>query len=511
MHIIIDAEREGVSVANLVLGWQVSKGLDPVYWTSPKARLGSHDNSDLFQIPPAGCAAHTAIIAQSGSGKSTFLGRFVEELALRTRARCLILDPNADFRRIAEVVGDGLWTDVRYDLTEQRGKLPHEKSRDEFVERWKKVDIRVRGGVRSHETAVIPLTVPWLSVSAEFLAENLDPVDRTGVWNCHIFVAAIHDLLALRAVLIRSEFPDYLSASERLLRQALNSPEDLLATVGEWRLAGIANVVEASVIEEVKAILRIDKVSPDSVRQATEQRLADALTAARSINETARSFYFGKLGVCRASGVIDCDIFLPRRAEQKPPCIDVIDLPSIDDSTRLLAVNAVLRTEWEAARRSWELALQGPPEEDDRVPLFVVVDEAHNLAPREHRNLAEAAIRDQFRTFVAEGRKYGVYIVLISQRPDKVDPIVLAECENRAVMKLSTEATLTLTRSTLGLEDVPHELLSACLKFPIGRALMVGPWSAQGPRVFYAAARRTVEGGRNLRKEYWTVDPASGG
>jgi hypothetical protein len=271
----------------------------------------------------------------------------------------------------------------------------------------------------------------------------------------------------------------------------LNSPEDFSATVSEeWGLSDISKLAKKGAVEEVKAILRVENVNSDVVLRATNQLLTDALTAARSIGEAARRFYFGKLGACRATGVIDVDISLPQRTEQTAPRIDVIDLPSIDDSTRLLVVNAVLQTEWEAARRSWELALQHPPNDDIRVPLFVVVDEAHNLVPSEHRNLAEAAVRDQFRTIVAEGRKYGVFVILISQRPDKVDPIVLSECENRAVMKLSSESTLALTRGALGLEDVPKETLSACLKFPMGRALMVGPWSPQGPRIIYAAVRR---------------------
>lgn len=499
-------------MSKLVVGWQVGEGLDPSYWVDrPKAGTGSHRPSDLFHVPAEACAAHTAIIAQSGSGKSAFLGRLIEEVALQTRARCLILDPNADFRRIKDVVDDTLWTTAKYDVTSQRGKLPHEASRAEFVARWEKVRIRIRGGLRSHEPNVLPITVPWLSVSADFLAENLGSVDRTGVRNCHNFVQAIHDLLVLRTIVSRSEVPDYISGAERLLRQAISSSDDFSATVcEEWGLSKLLELLPTDAIEDVKAILRIDNLEPEAVRRATDQRLADALTAARSIGETAKTFYFGKLGAYRTTGVIESKLSLPRDAVEIPPRIDVIDLPSIDDSTRLLVVNAVLHTEWEAARTSWEMALQNPPDADNRVPLLVVVDEAHNLIPREPRNLAEAAIRDQFQTFVAEGRKYGVFVVLVSQRPDKVDPIVLAECENRAIMRLSSETTVALTREALGLEDVPSEKLSACLAFPLGRALMVGPWSTQGPRVLYAAARRTVEGGRNLRTDYWTADPMSG-
>jgi DNA helicase HerA-like ATPase len=41
-----------------------------------------------------GMDTHTAIIAQSGSGKSFMLGRLLEEIAIRTKARFLILDPS---------------------------------------------------------------------------------------------------------------------------------------------------------------------------------------------------------------------------------------------------------------------------------------------------------------------------------------------------------------------------------------------------------------------------------
>jgi hypothetical protein len=56
-------------------------------------------------------ANHTVIVAQSGSGKSYFLGRIVEELLLKTKSRVLVFDPNADFRKISEVIGPDGWKD----------------------------------------------------------------------------------------------------------------------------------------------------------------------------------------------------------------------------------------------------------------------------------------------------------------------------------------------------------------------------------------------------------------
>jgi hypothetical protein len=133
------------------------------------------------------------------------------------------------------------------------------------------------------------------------------------------------------------------------------------------------------------------------------------------------------------------------------------------------------------------------------------VDEAHNLIPKDPRSKAQMALREQFRTIVAEGRKYGLFLIIVSQRPDKLDSLILSECENKALMRLGSASVLKLTSEILGLDDLPPKLLQKCLEFETGRALLVGSWCPDGPRITYAAARRTMEGGRNLREAHWSV------
>jgi uncharacterized protein len=155
------------------------------------------------------------------------------------------------------------------------------------------------------------------------------------------------------------------------------------------------------------------------------------------------------------------------------------------------------------ARAAWNEALAKPPSEDKRVPNFIIVDEAHNLIPAKPRGTTEVALAEQFRTVVAEGRKYGLFLILVSQRPDKLDPQVLSECENKAVMRLNSNSVLTITRQMLGLDDVPPKVLEKCLDFKKGRALLIGNWAPEGDLLLYCAARRTVEGGRDLQGEFW--------
>jgi DNA helicase HerA-like ATPase len=121
--------------------------------------------------------------------------------------------------------------------------------------------------------------------------------------------------------------------------------------------------------------------------------------------------------------------------------LQVVDLPSIDEARfRLLTVSTLLEFEWIRARRKWESALPKEADKDFRVPTFIIVDEAHNLIPADPRNHNETRLREQFRTIAAEGRKFGLFLILVSQRPDKLDPWVLSECANRAVMKIGSEA-----------------------------------------------------------------------
>jgi DNA helicase HerA-like ATPase len=86
-----------------------------------------------------------------------------------------------------------------------------------------------------------------------------------------------------------------------------------------------------------------------------------------------------------------------------------------------LVLNSVLATIWEEARDEWGEAVETG--EDERVPTFVVVDEAHNLIPSQPRGLGAEALREQFRAIAAEGRKYGLFLIVCTQRPDKIDSL----------------------------------------------------------------------------------------
>lgn len=512
MTIQLDGSDLNLGESCLTLGWEVTRSLDPRYWLSSAAKAGNQSVDDLVRIPTHLLASHTAIIAQSGSGKSFFLGRLIEEILLQTSARCLIFDPNADFRRIDEAEGAGLWTNARYDPLKRKGKLPHENSQQQFSSRWSLITKRIRTGDGTSGNAYEPLQIWWPSLSMAFLAEDLDPMLQSDLYHCHTFVQEFADVFELKYS-ASQERKDFLEEAQGLfvLARAFKHDEKLRHTL-------MRDFSAEQIIKELSSkgfptprpgFVFVDplvQVLRSKIELTTSTFIESGLDIANDVSPEVERFYFGKARLYQRAGILQTDVHGRAWTGSASKRLEVIDLPSLPDtSTRLLAIDSILTSEWDQARRNWRRALDNDARQDSRTPTFIIVDEAHNLIPKDPRSKAQIALREQFRTIVAEGRKYGLFLIIVSQRPDKLDPMILSECENKVLMKLGSASVLKLTSKILGLDDLPPKMLQKCLEFETGRALLVGSWCPDGPRIIYAAARRTLEGGRNLREAHWSV------
>jgi hypothetical protein len=497
---------------SLVLGWQVNPTLAPRYWLDPTAKPGSQSEQDLVRVPAEALGSHTAIVAQSGSGKSFFLGRLVEEILLETKARCIIFDPNADFRRIAEVVPADRWNTAKYDYKNARGHLPHEASAQIFAARWQPIRKKILGGPVLPNNRGVQLRLPWPSLSVEFLAEDVEPMLRSDLYHCHEFVKALAFLLELSqgkrpgtsAITkeIGSASVNLIDEASRLLRvlSALQDEQD--------RKSFLENEFRPDVLSQTGSVFGIfSRILPllrmGRLKEQIQQKVATAAAAVEYVPENIAKYYFGRAREYVAQHIVKTEIG-QLQDEVRSERLQVIDLPSFaDQKTRPLVLNSVLTTIWETARADWAQAVETG--KDERVPTFIVIDEAHNLIPSEVRGLGAEALREQFRAVAAEGRKYGLFLIVCTQRPDKIDPIVLSECENIAIMKLGSRSVLEKTQTLLGLEDVPSAIVRKCLEFETGRAIIIGRWSKGGPQILYSAMRRTIEGGTSLREGHWAI------
>jgi len=90
-------------------------------------------------------------------------------------------------------------------------------------------------------------------------------------------------------------------------------------------------------------------------------------------------------------------------------------------------------------------------------PLLFVCEEAHHYAPADKQSGSSATSRALAR-MAREGRKYGVYLGLVTQRPMELDPTILSQCSTFFVMRLSNDRDQSVIRSAVS--DAAMKLLS---------------------------------------------------
>lgn len=96
------------------------------------------------------------------------------------------------------------------------------------------------------------------------------------------------------------------------------------------------------------------------------------------------------------------------------------------------------------ARLAFDLALWG----DGRIELLLLCEEAHRYMPADQR-LGFAPTRHALARIAKEGRKYGCYLGIVTQRPGELDPTILSQCSTVFAMRLSNEQDQAIIRSAI--------------------------------------------------------------
>ena len=124
--------------------------------------------------------------------------------------------------------------------------------------------------------------------------------------------------------------------------------------------------------------------------------------------------------------------------------ISVFDVSEIPSEIRPAIVGTMLRVIYDLLYWGQELPIGGQQQ-----PLLVVVDEAHQFIPEGESSAAHRMLS----VIAKEGRKYGVGLMLVSQRPSELDKSVLSQCGSIVSMRLTNQTD----RSTIA-SAVPDEL-----------------------------------------------------
>jgi uncharacterized protein len=237
------------------------------------------------------------------------------------------------------------------------------------------------------------------------------------------------------------------------------------------------------------AVLRLDPVvdraeynamvhlSPDSVPH-DPVGLVEYLRSTQDPGFTALAERMENLGIVTWQ-IFAGDLAAATDVVAERPDATVIDLGGLNDQEQQLAVSlAVLDDLWQHRA--------------ERRPVLIVIDEAHNLCSPDLESVAGRAVRDRVIQIAAEGRKYGLWLLLSTQRPGKVHRGIVSQCDNLTLMRMNSPNDLVELSDVFGF--VPPAMLNQASRFRQGEALLAGGF-VPTPGIIRVRDRITTEGG----------------
>ena len=166
-------------------------------------------------------------------------------------------------------------------------------------------------------------------------------------------------------------------------------------------------------------------------------------------------------------------------ADWRMVVFDLGSLPS--DRERSIAAAAVAGALWEQRR--------------EREPMLIVIDEAHNICPQVPSDVNQALATEHAIKIAGEGRKFGKYLLLSTQRPEKVHQNVISQCDNLVLMRMNSASDIEQLKRIFSF--APPALLDQAIGFGLGEGLAAGK-IAPDPLPFRTGRRFTREGGSDV-------------
>ena len=161
--------------------------------------------------------------------------------------------------------------------------------------------------------------------------------------------------------------------------------------------------------------------------------------------------------------------------QAKNGTLAVIDLSLVPSEVIHIVVGVLARMVFEALQRYRR-------ENERELPTILILEEAHTFVHRdlggESAPLAGRECARVFERIAREGRKFGLGLVLASQRPSEVSPTVLSQCNTFLLHRLVNDRDQELVKKLVpdGLGSLLRELPS----LPTRRAILLG-WAAPAP------------------------------
>lgn len=176
----------------------------------------------------------------------------------------------------------------------------------------------------------------------------------------------------------------------------------------------------------------------------------------------------------------------------KPGYLNIMDLGEIDEETADVVVSHYLRRVYYERKKEVMKPGEGYPD-----PIILVLEEAHILIPRNNDTLSKYWIS----RIAREGRKFGIGLILVSQRPKVIDDNALSQTNNKIILRLVEPSDLRYVQAAS--EYLSDELLRILPSLNVGEAVVIGLMTPL-PAIVKIDECKGKKGGRDINAvEKW--------
>ncbi|XGV96239.1 MAG: ATP-binding protein [Leptolyngbya sp. BL-A-14] len=181
----------------------------------------------------------------------------------------------------------------------------------------------------------------------------------------------------------------------------------------------------------------------------------------------------------------------------EPGQVTVLQMNEISQEEQQVICAAVLRQSNQARMNTQRELIKPEDEHYLPYPVFIIVEEAHRFAPAHEPSRCKAVLR----TILSEGRKFGLGMGLITQRPGKIDSDVLSQCMSQFIMRIVNPVDQESLK--YGVEAAGRDLLKELPALTKGQIIVAGA-CVNTPVLCKVRSRLTKHGGETLNApEMW--------
>ncbi len=175
----------------------------------------------------------------------------------------------------------------------------------------------------------------------------------------------------------------------------------------------------------------------------------------------------------------------------EPGCVTVLQMNEVSQEEQQVICAAILRQVNQARMDTQKERITPQDENYLPYPVFILLEEAHRFAPAHEPSRCKGVLR----TILSEGRKFGLGVGLITQRPGKLDSDVLSQCMSQFIMRIVNPVDQDSLK--YGVEAAGRDLLKELPALTKGQIIIAGA-CVNTPVLCQVRSRLTKHGGETL-------------